>query len=217
MVTAKGDNVMKRIVLTLVILMTIILSVAYAYKGGEGWPRSYVLQRNLVKQGRVVGTITHYFSHNGDWRTITVYNNGNTFDIGLIVGRGAYRYDQREDTLYLLPFISANPKPFSVPAERLERMPNFAGKVNVNGMETYQIRSLIDNNPEKIGSDAYYLPGVTDPIKHVWYEQDGKTVDETEEFVSLEYREPTREELMYRYEGKPVKVASDPRRRGNGN
>jgi hypothetical protein len=217
MVAAKGENVMKRIIFTLVILMTIILSVAYAYKGGEGWPRSYVLQQNLVKQGRVVGTVTHYFSRNGDRRTITVYNNGNTNDTGLIVGKGAYRYSQMEDTLYLLPFISANPKPFSVPAERLERMPNFVGKVNINGMETYLLRSLVDNNPEMIVSDDYYLPGVINPIKSVFYETDGKTVSEAEEFVGLEYREPTRDELMYRYEGKPVKVAPDPRGRGNGN
>ena len=204
---------MKKQILTIVVLALTILTVAYAYRTDDRQPRSYILRQNIVRNGLIAGTITTYFSRTGDWRTSRTFNNGAVDDYGLISGRGAYQYRQKDDALYLLPHIPAVPKVLALSAEDLARMPQSMGKVELKGMETYLIRNLIDNNPGVIAAEFNYVPGLLHPVQSVYYGADGKTVHNTEEFVSLEFREPLREELMQRYEGKPTRVAADPHQR----
>lgn len=208
---------MKRMLLAVALLTTAAaLGAAYTYAGRQEQPRSYVLRQNIVEKGEVVGTVTSYFSRNGDWRTVRSCKDGRGSDHGFIAGRGGYTYNPKDDSLYRLPHIPANLPPFSWSAEELKKIAQFAGKAEVGGMEAYMLRNLINDNPDQLAADVYHVAGIKHPVRVVAYGPDGKTVESADEFVSLEFREPTTDELMQRHDGKPVKEAPDPRRRGGG-
>lgn len=207
---------MKKAIIICIVLTTAMLTFAVSF-GGNRQSGSYVLRQNIVKNGQIIGTITTYFSKNGDWRTSKVYLNGGSQDYGFISGRGAFEYREKEDTVFQLTHISSKAKPAALTAEELSQMPQFVQIERVNGLDAYLIRNLINNDPNQIVVDCYYVPGLLHPIKSVYYEADGKSVHNVEEFVSLEFREPLRVELMQRYDGKAIQLAPDPHQHRRGN
>lgn len=206
-----------KLLLTSVLLATLaiaLLGLAYA-SGRMQRPglRSCVLTQKILAGDKEVATSTTYYSSTGDWRTLEVSSkSGKTKEYGLIVGLGAVRYRASDDVLSRLPFAPATPSfGNGITAENLAKSPQYVGRVRVGDLDTYMMREYDPNG--KVASEAYMIPGLPSPVKLVLYDNVTGQPFSVKDFVSIEFREPTRDELMQRYEGKRVIDEPDPRQR----
>jgi hypothetical protein len=188
-----------------VVLTALGLVYARTRRTQVGW-RSAVITQRITEMGREVGTVTTYYSSTGNWRAVEVRGD-QTREYGLIMGVGGVRYNATDDSLYRVPRVPATPNIGPPPSERdLTSAKTFIGTVDINGLTAYLQRQWHEKERGTIEADTYFIPGVPVPVKQVTYAENNQVV-RSFDLVSLDFREPTREELMQRYEGKPIREA----------